>query len=123
MREDRAEERTGLAVIGVTDAGSVEVRSIGEHPLASDHMVPRTPVHQRMRSAGIVPEHTADAAAVASRCLRREKQPIRLQGQVQLVTDDARLHPRPTFFGIDFQDLVPPLDIHHNPLPHNLPRQ
>ena len=83
-------------------------------------MVARAPVHQRMRPAGIVPEHAAQAAAVAGRCFRTEQQAVRLQRQVQFVPHDAGLNPRPALFRIDFQDFVPTLDVHDDTLSHNL---
>ena len=46
----------------------------------------------------------------------------RLERKIQLVPDDARLHDRPPLPGIDFENLVPALYVHDNPLPNHLSR-
>ena len=83
--------------------------------------MPCAAVDQRMGAAGIVAEHAADAAAVAGRCLRAEMQSVRLEGKVELVPHHTRLHAGPPLLLVDLQDLVPPLDVNHNPLAHDLP--
>ena len=120
LRQDGIQQRPGRPVPGLLHTRRIEIGAIGQHALTGDDMVPCTAVHQRMRPAGIVAEHAADAASVAGGRFRREQQTVRLQRQIQFIADDSGLHPGPTLFGIDFQDLVPTLDVHDDSLPHHL---
>ena len=83
--------------------------------------MPRGTIYQRVRSARIVTDHPADAAAVARGCLRAEEQPVGLQRDVQFIAHYARLHPRPTLLRIDLQNMVEmPADIHHDAIADHL---
>ncbi len=80
----------------------------------------RAAVNQRMRAAGVVPEHPAYAAAVAGGSLRAELESVLPEADVQLIPYHPGLHPRPFFLGIDFYNPVPPLDVHDYPTSHDL---
>ena len=120
LSEDSVQSRTGRPVAGILHTHRIEIRAVGQHAFASEDMVPRGSIHQRMRPAGVVSEHTADAAPVAGGRFRRKEQAIGLQGQIELIADDAGLYPGPTLFRIDFQNLVPAPNVHDNALPHHL---
>jgi len=59
-----------------------------------------------MRTAGIVAEHAAHAAAAGRRSLRAEEKSIGLEGRIEHVPDDAGLCADPFFLRIDLQDPV-----------------
>ena len=123
LAKDGVEQRALLPVAGLPETGRIEIGSVGKHALAGQDMMPRTSIDQRMRAAGIVPEHSPDATAVARRRFRAEEQAIRTQGDVQFVPNHAGLHPHPPLFRIDFQDFVPTPDIHNDAFSHDLSGQ
>ena len=101
---------------------SIEERSVRQQTLDLQHMMTGGSIDERMCSARIVPDHPADTATVARRCLRAEKKPVRLQRDVQLIAHDARLDAGPAPVGIDFQYMVEmPADIHDNTIANHLP--
>ena len=69
--------------------------------------MPCAAIDQRVCATRVIPEHTADATAVARRCLRAEEQSVWFQCDVQFISYHARLHPGPPLFGINLQYLVP----------------
>ena len=78
-------------------------------------------IDKGMGAAGIVAEHAAYAATVACGGLGTEEESVRFQGEVEFVEDDARLHPCPAFFSIDFQDLLEMFaDVDHYAAAHHL---
>ena len=66
----------------------------------------RTSVYQRMRSARVITHHATDATPVRCRCLRTEKQPVRLACYVQLIPHHTGFHPCIPFLRIDLQDTI-----------------
>ena len=66
----------------------------------------RTAVYERVRAAGVITRHTADAAAVGGGSLGREEEAVGFAGEVQLVAHDAGFDDGIALLGIDLQDTV-----------------
>ena len=69
-------------------------------------MVAGGAVHDGVCAAGVVADHAADHRTVGGGCFRGEPQPVRLQCQVELVADDARLHAHSALLRINRKDPV-----------------
>ena len=84
-------------------------------------MVACATINQRVRAARIVAHHSTNAAAVAGRGLGAEKQPVGLEGGVQLVANHPRFYPCPTLLCVNLEDMVPvTADVDDNACAHHL---
>ena len=84
-------------------------------------MMSGAPVNQRVRSAGIVAQHAADATAVAGRSFRAEKKSVRLKGKVEFITHHSWLNPGPSLSSINLKNPVPmPGNIANDAASHHL---
>ena len=64
-------------------------------------------VHNGCSAAGVIANHSANHGTAGRGGDWPEEQAIFFQKLVQLISNDAGLHPHPALYFIDFQDVVP----------------
>ena len=105
-------------------AGECAKRNFGpvaQHGPHIEEMIAGAAPHNGVQPAGVVANHAADHGAAGGAGFRPEHQPVRTEGRVQIIADNARLHPHPTLFSIDFQDFIEIIgDVGHNTAAHHL---
>ena len=87
-------------------------------------MLPGAFVHHAVAAAAVVAHHATNHGPVGCAGFGAKKQAVGLQKHVELIADDARLHPHPMFVFVQFQYLGKMLaHIYHNAIAHHLTRQ
>ena len=69
-------------------------------------IVDRLAAQQGMGAAGVIPDHSADRAAIMRGRIRREDELVVPQLLLECIQHDSRLHPGILLLGIDLYDLV-----------------
>ena len=99
-------------------------RTVGEDHFQFEDVVDGLAVNDRMSTAGVVADHTADIGTAAGGNIGRKNEPVRLEIGVEFVENQARLHAHPTLGGIELEHAVHVFGtIEVNSRPHRLSRQ
>ena len=80
--------------------------TVRQDDLLLDDVVDRLSVDHGPGAARVVRHHPAECGAAGGRDVGRETKAVRAKLRVQLVEHDARLHARPSFLHVQFEDGV-----------------
>jgi len=95
--------------------------AIAQEAAGRDEVLARGAVDDGIGAAGVVAYHPTDHCPISGGGLGGEKEAVGLQGEIQFIAHDARLHADATLGGIDRDDLVEvPTHIDHQAFAHDL---
>jgi hypothetical protein len=86
--------------------GNFREPSTREHDIQPRDMIPRGAVHQGMRAAGIVRDHSANRRPRAGGHIRSETKSVRMQKMIQLIEDDSCADVHRAALQINVRDLL-----------------
>ena len=84
------------------------------------HMLPRRPPVAGIHAAGIVADHAADGGPIGCGGIRRKAPPKGAKIIVQIILNDARLHPHPASRLVIVKNAIALAEIKNNTLPNSL---
>ena len=100
------------------------LRAVRQHDFGRAQVVAGGAPHDAVQPAGIVAHHPANHRPARRGRFRAEHQPVRFQNFVQIIANNARLHPNKSLLWVDFQNVREVFgNIHHDAAAHDLPGQ
>ena len=81
-------------------------RPVGQDDVLFEDVIDGLPVEHGTGTGGVVGHHAAHGGAAGGGDIGREPHPVRLEGRVQLVEDDAGLDARPALGDVDLEQPV-----------------
>ena len=101
-----------------------DLRPVGKKATGAHEVVAGGAVGDGVGAAGVVAHHAADHRPVGSRGFGAEEEPVWSEETVELIADNARLHPHPPPLKIEAENAVHmTASINHDATAHDLPSQ